>query len=213
MGTEEDGVGQRTGGATRRDRSETELQRSRISGPMREFATWVPRSCILVWSSSTRRPMEFRAWIVEHRRGRRTDSPGERDWQSWGVSEGSCWAEKGHDTTSSFKVTGEEASTRIDVGFRGSSCVGPRGGTKGRREIRRCHGLGSGTRSLSEGKREVWEGIVHLATWYFVKCRGRKIEGAERANYTAPGGRLIYPSPPTNPNPVTHTPRHTTHDS
>ena len=38
--------------------------------------------------------MEFRAWIVEHRRGRRTDSPGERDWHSWGVSEGSCWAER-----------------------------------------------------------------------------------------------------------------------
>ena len=26
--------------------------------------------------------------------GRRTDSPGERDWHSWGVSEGSCWAER-----------------------------------------------------------------------------------------------------------------------
>ena len=49
-GTEEEGVGQSTGGATRRDRSETELPRSRISGPMREFETWEPRSCILVWS-------------------------------------------------------------------------------------------------------------------------------------------------------------------
>ena len=38
-GTEEEGVGQRTGGAKRRDRLEMELQRSRISGPMREFAT------------------------------------------------------------------------------------------------------------------------------------------------------------------------------
>ena len=38
--------------------------------------------------------MEFRAWIVEHRRGRRTDSPGKRDWHSWGVSDGSCWAER-----------------------------------------------------------------------------------------------------------------------
>ena len=86
---------------------------------------------------------------------------------------------------SSFKVTGEEASTRIDVGFRGGSCVGRRGGTKGRRETRRCHGRGSGTRSLSEGKKVEWEGIVHLATWCFVKCRGRKIEGAERAIFLA----------------------------
>ena len=38
-GTEEEGVGRSTGGATRRDRSETELRRSRISGPMREYAT------------------------------------------------------------------------------------------------------------------------------------------------------------------------------
>ena len=37
-GTEEKGVGRRTGGATRRDRSEMELRRSRISGPMRAFA-------------------------------------------------------------------------------------------------------------------------------------------------------------------------------
>ena len=52
-----------------------------------------------------------------------------------------------------------------DVGFRGGSCVGPRGGTKGRRETRRCHGRGSGTQSLSEKKKVVWEWIVHLVTW------------------------------------------------
>ena len=51
----------------------------------------------------------------------------------------------GHDATSTCKVTGEEASTRVDVGFRGLSRVGPTGGTKGRRETRRCHGQGSGT--------------------------------------------------------------------
>ena len=93
-GTEVEGVGRGSGGATRRDRSEKELRRSLISGPMTEFATWEPRSCILVWSSSTRRPIEFRAWIVEYRRGKRTDSPGERDWHSSGVSERSCWAER-----------------------------------------------------------------------------------------------------------------------
>ena len=71
---------------------------------------------------------------------------------------------KGHDATSSFGVTGEEASTRINVGFREGSCVGPRG-TKGTRETRCCHGRSLGTRSLSEGKKVVWKGIVHLATW------------------------------------------------
>ena len=30
---------------------------------------------------------------------------------------------------------------------------------------------------------------------------GRARHSREKANYTAPGGRLIYPSPPTNPNP------------
>ena len=40
----EDGGGQRTGGATRRDSSETELRRSEISLPTRELATWDPRS-------------------------------------------------------------------------------------------------------------------------------------------------------------------------
>ena len=112
---------------------------------------------------------------------------GEEDGFSWrkrlallGGKRAELLGRKRHDATSSFKVTGEEASTQIDVSFRGSSCVGPRGGTKGRRETRRFHGLGSGTRSLSDGKRVVWEGIVHLATWCFVKCRGRKKEGAER---------------------------------
>ena len=67
--------------------------------------------------------------------------------------------------TSSFKIVGEEASTRVDVGFRGGRCVGPRRGTKERRETWLCHGWGSWTRSLSEEKNLVWEGIVHLATW------------------------------------------------
>ena len=78
---------------------------------------------------------------------------------------GELLGHEGHDATSSSKVTGEEASTLVDVGFRGGSCIGPRGGTKGRRETRRCHGRGSGTRGLSEGKKVVWEGMVHLATW------------------------------------------------
>ena len=47
---------------------------------------------------------------------------------------------EGHNVAGSFKVVGEEASTRIDVGFRRGSCVGPREGTKGRWETRRCHG-------------------------------------------------------------------------
>ena len=113
---------------------------------------------------------------------------GEEDRFTWrkrlallGGKRGELLGRKGHDVTSSFKVTGEEGSTEIDVGFGGGSCVGPRGGTKGRRKTRRCHGLGSGTRSITEGKRVGWEGIVHLATWCFVKCRGRKIEGTERA--------------------------------
>ena len=92
--TEEKGVGRRTGGATRRDRSETELRRSRFSLPIREFVTWERESWILIRSSFTRRPMEFSASTVEHRRGRRTDSPRERDWRSWGVSEETCWAER-----------------------------------------------------------------------------------------------------------------------
>ena len=88
-GTEEEGVGRRTGGATRCDRSETVFQRSQISGRMREFATSEPRSCILVWSSSHQKPIEFKAWMVEHRTGMGTDSPGERVRHSWGVSMGS----------------------------------------------------------------------------------------------------------------------------
>lgn len=47
-GAEEEGVGRRTAGVTRRARSETELQSSQIFGPTRELATWEPRSCILV---------------------------------------------------------------------------------------------------------------------------------------------------------------------
>ena len=72
-----------------------------------------------------------------------------------------------HDRVGSFKVTGEEASTWVDVGFGVGSSVGPRGGTKGRWETRRCQGWGSWTRSLSEGKKVVSGGTVHLATWCF----------------------------------------------
>ena len=97
---------------------------------------------------------------------------GEEDRFSWrerlallGGKGGELLGREGHDATISFQVTREEASTRVDVGFRGGSCIGPRGGTKGGRETRRCHGRGSGTRSLSEGKKQVWERIVHLATW------------------------------------------------
>ena len=66
-----------------------------------------------------------------------------------GGKRGELLGREGHDATSTFKVAGEEAGTRVDVGFRGGSCVRPRGGTKGRRETGRCHGRGSGTRSLS----------------------------------------------------------------
>ena len=97
---------------------------------------------------------------------------GEEDRFSWrerlaflGGKRGELLGREGHDATSFFKIAGEEASTRVDVGFREGSCVGPSGGTKGRWETRRCHGRESGTRSLSEGKKVVWEGIVHLATW------------------------------------------------
>ena len=135
---------------------------------------------------------------------------GEEDRFSWrkrlahlGGKREELLGRKRHDATSSFKVTGEEAGTRIDVGFRGSSCVGPKGGTKGRRETRRCHGLGPATRSLSEGKKVVWEGIVHLATWYFVNCRGRKIEGAERAIFLVRLGHLFSScSFSNNPSPI-----------
>ena len=82
-----------------------------------------------------------------------------------GGKRGELLGRKGHDATSSFQVTGEEASTRIEVGFRGGSCVGPRGGTNGGRETRRCHGEHSGTRSLSKAKKVVLAGIIHLATW------------------------------------------------
>ena len=47
-----------------------------------------------VWSPSTRRPIEFRAWMVEQRRGMRTDSPGERVLDSWGVGVGSGSGER-----------------------------------------------------------------------------------------------------------------------
>ena len=97
---------------------------------------------------------------------------GEEDRFSWrerlallGGKRGELFGREGHDATSSFELTGEEASTWVDVGFGGGSRVGPRGGTKGRRKTRRCHGRGSGTRSRREGKKVVWEGIVHLATW------------------------------------------------
>ena len=97
---------------------------------------------------------------------------GEEDRFSWrerlallGGKRRELLGREGHDAASSLKVAGEEASTRVAVGFREGSCVRPRGGTKGRRETRRCHGRGSKTRSLSEGKIMVWEGIVHLATW------------------------------------------------
>ena len=97
---------------------------------------------------------------------------GEEDRFSWrerlallGGKRGELLGREGHDATSSFEVTGEEASTWVDVGCRGGSCVGPRGGAEGRRKTRRCNGRGSGTRSLSEGKKVVWEGIVHLAAW------------------------------------------------
>ena len=113
---------------------------------------------------------------------------GEEDRYPWGErlvllggKRGELLGREGHDATSSFKVTGEEASTWVDVSFSGGSCVGPRGGTKGRRETRRCHGRSLGTRSLSERKKLVWEGIVHLATCCFVECWGRKMKGAERA--------------------------------
>ena len=97
---------------------------------------------------------------------------GEEDRFSWrerlallGGKRGELLGREGHDASSSFKVAGEEASTWVDVGFRGGSCIGPRVGPKGRRETRRYHGWGSGTRSLREGKKVVWEGLVHLATW------------------------------------------------
>ena len=97
---------------------------------------------------------------------------GEEDRFSWrerlallGGKRRELLGRKGHDATSSFKITGEEASTRVDVGFRGGRCVGPRGGAKGGREPKRCQGRGSGTQNLSEGKKLVWEGIVHLVTW------------------------------------------------
>ena len=99
---------------------------------------------------------------------------GEVDRFSWrerlallGGKRGKLLGRQGHDTTSSLEITGQEASTRVDVCFRVGCCVGPSWGTKGGRETRRCHGRGSGTRSLSEGKKLVWEEIVHLATWCF----------------------------------------------
>ena len=97
---------------------------------------------------------------------------GEEDRFSWrerlallGGKRRELLGREGHDATSALKVTGEQASTQPDVGFRGGSCVGPRGGTKGSGKTRHCDGRGSGTRSLSEGKNVVWEGIVHLVTW------------------------------------------------
>ena len=66
---------------------------------------------------------------------------------------------------SSFKVTGKDACTGVEVGFKGGSYVGPRRSTKGRWDIRHCQGRGSGRRSPSEGKNVVRERIVHLATW------------------------------------------------
>ena len=112
---------------------------------------------------------------------------GEEDRFSWrerlallGDKRGELLGREGHNATSSFKVAGEEASTRVDVGFRGGNCVGPIGGTKGRRETRCCHGRGSGIRSLSEGEESGVGGDRAPSDLVFVKLRGREIEGAER---------------------------------
>ena len=98
---------------------------------------------------------------------------------------------EGHDATSSLEVTGEEASTWVDVGFGVGSSVGPRWDTEGGRETRRCHGRGSGTRSLSEGKETGVGGDRAPSDLVLVACRGRKIEGAERAVlFARPGPHL-----------------------
>ena len=64
---------------------------------------------------------------------------------------GELGGREGHNAASSFEVAGEQASTRIDVSFGESSCVGPRGGTKRRWETRHCYCWRSGTGRLSAG--------------------------------------------------------------
>ena len=77
---------------------------------------------------------------------------GEEDRFPWqerlallGGKRGELLGREEHDVTSSFKVRGEQASTRVDVDFRGGSCVVPRVGTNGRWDTRRSHGRDSGT--------------------------------------------------------------------
>ena len=104
---------------------------------------------------------------------------------------GELLGREGHDGTSSFEVTGEEVSTQVDVGFGGGSSVGPRGDIEGGRETRRCHGWGSGTRGLSEGKETGVGGDRVPSDLVFVECRGRKIGGAERATPRRPRAPFI----------------------
>ena len=91
-----------------------------------------------------------------------------------------------HDGAGSFQVAGEKVSTWVDDGLSGCSCVRSRGERTAGWEIRHCHGRGSGTRSLSNGKKVVWEEIVHLATWC---C---KILGQEKSGLRAPSSWLFF---------------------
>ena len=59
---------------------------------------------------------------------------------------------KGHGAMSPFKVTVEEASTWIDVGFRRCSCVGPRGGIQERREPGVAKAAAQGREAYARGR-------------------------------------------------------------
>ena len=80
------------------------------------------------------------------------------------VERGQLVGRESQDVAGSFKLTGEEVSTWVDVGLSRGRWVGPKRTTKWTWETSGCHDWGSGTRCLSEGTKVVGEGIVHLVT-------------------------------------------------
>ena len=122
---------------------------------------------------------------------------GEEDRFSWreglallGGKRGELLGRKGYDATSSFEVTGEEASTWVDVGFRGGSCVGPRGGRQREEENQALPWSGLRDAKPKRGEESGVGGDRAPSDLVFVKCRGRKVKGAERVTTLRPEAAL-----------------------